>query len=177
MLMKFVISSGHGKYVRGASGVLDEVDEARKVVEAIADELRTLQADVVTYHDDVSTTQDENLNRIVDFHNSNTRDIDISVHFNAFEPIDGPRGVEVLYLTQQALAANLSGGIANVGGLIDRGPKFRDDLFFLNQTAKPAVLIEVCFVDSDADALSYSDNFEMICSCIALTLVTSDLIS
>jgi hypothetical protein len=28
-----VISSGHGKYVRGASGLLDEVDEARRVVE------------------------------------------------------------------------------------------------------------------------------------------------
>ena len=25
----FAISSGHGKYIRGASGYLDEVDEAR----------------------------------------------------------------------------------------------------------------------------------------------------
>ena len=32
-----VISSGHGLHVRGASGILDEVDEARKVTEALAD--------------------------------------------------------------------------------------------------------------------------------------------
>ena len=38
--MKIVISSGHGKYVRGASGYLDEVDEARRVVEKVADDLR-----------------------------------------------------------------------------------------------------------------------------------------
>ena len=29
-----VLSSGHGKYVRGASGIIDEVDEARRVVDA-----------------------------------------------------------------------------------------------------------------------------------------------
>ena len=28
-----IISSGHGKYIRGASGYLDEVDEARRVVD------------------------------------------------------------------------------------------------------------------------------------------------
>ena len=37
---RIVISSGHGKYVRGASGIIDEVDEARRVVEHLADELR-----------------------------------------------------------------------------------------------------------------------------------------
>ena len=32
---QIVISSGHGKFVRGASGILDEVDEARDVVERV----------------------------------------------------------------------------------------------------------------------------------------------
>ena len=36
---RVAISSGHGALVRGASGVLDEVDEARRVVEALAEEL------------------------------------------------------------------------------------------------------------------------------------------
>src|SRR6516165_4978098 len=40
--MNVVISSGHSKYVRGASGYIDEVDEARKVVEAVARYLRKL---------------------------------------------------------------------------------------------------------------------------------------
>ena len=54
-----VISSGHGKYVRGASGILDEVDEARKVVERVAEELRSRSVNVTTYHDDVSQSQNK----------------------------------------------------------------------------------------------------------------------
>ena len=30
-----VISSGHGLYVRGASGIIDEVDEARRFTDAL----------------------------------------------------------------------------------------------------------------------------------------------
>jgi N-acetylmuramoyl-L-alanine amidase len=44
-----VISSGHGSLVRGASGILDEVDEARKVVEAVAEKPRNRGAEAVTF--------------------------------------------------------------------------------------------------------------------------------
>jgi len=65
--VRVVISSGHGKYIRGASSIYgDEVDEARLVVESVADALRESGVEVTTYHDDVSDDQDENLNRIVD---------------------------------------------------------------------------------------------------------------
>ena len=39
-MVSIVISSGHGLYVRGASGYIDEVDCARALVERIADYLR-----------------------------------------------------------------------------------------------------------------------------------------
>ena len=67
--MKLCISSGHGLKIRGASGILDEVDEARRVVEQLFTDLSGYGIEVEVYHDDVSTTQDENLNRIVDWHN------------------------------------------------------------------------------------------------------------
>lgn len=166
--MKIVISSGHSLKVRGASGILDEVDEARRVVEQVATVLRGGGAEVITYHDDVSTTQNENLNRIVDFHNSQgTRDLDISIHFNAYTETHSPMGTECLYLTQAELADLIAENIANASGLIDRGPKKRDDLFFLNHTEEPAVLVEVCFVDSEADANIYTNNFDEICDAIA----------
>jgi N-acetylmuramoyl-L-alanine amidase len=171
MTNSVVISSGHGLYVRGASGILDEVDEARLVVEALADELRARRVEVVTYHDDVSHSQNENLNRIVDFHNSNIRDLDISVHFNAYEQVSKPMGTEVLYLTQSALAADLSEAISDAGELINRGAKKRTDLFVLNNTDGPCVLLEVCFVDSEADADLYRDNFMDIVRAIADVLV------
>lgn len=164
-----VISSGHGLYVRGASGIIDEVDEARRVVESVADRLRGRGIDVKTYHDDVSQSQNENLNRIVDYHNAQVRDLDISVHFNAYEQVDKPMGTEVLYTSQAGLASQLAKAIASTG-LIDRGAKYRDDLFFLNNTAMPAVLIEVCFVDSDADCDIYADKFGDICEMIAAVL-------
>jgi N-acetylmuramoyl-L-alanine amidase len=170
--MKIVISSGHGKYVRGASGILDEVDEARRVVEEVAKQLHAAGVQVVTFHDNVSKTQNENLNRIVDFHNAQgARDFDVSVHFNAYAETDEPMGTECLYTTQAALADLISENIANAAGLIDRGPKKRTDLFFLNQTEAPAVLIETCFVDSTADAAIYDEDFTAICCAITTALV------
>lgn len=164
--MKIVISSGHGLYVRGASGILDEVDEARRVVSALARELKQRGVEVMIFNDNVSMTQNENLNRIVDFHNSQVRDFDVSIHFNAYEQVSKPMGTECLYLTQPEIAADVSGAIAAVG-LIDRGPKKRTDLFFLNETAMPAILIEVCFVDSEEDARIYNQEFDNIINNLA----------
>src|SRR6516162_2606440 len=121
--MKIVISSGHGKYVRGASGLIDEVDEARKVVEEVSKWLAAGGHEVVVFHDDTSTTQNENLNTIVNFHNSQDRDLDISVHFNAYTPTDGGRGSEVLYVTQENIATRVVEAICSVSGLINRGAK------------------------------------------------------
>lgn len=169
--MKIVISSGHGKYIRGAAGPepwgLDEVDEARKVVETVADMLRDAGVDVVTYHDNTSTTQNENLNAIVDFHNEQERDLDISVHFNAYTETASKMGVECLYVTQETLSAKVSAAIAAATNLPDRGAKYRSDLFFLGNTEAPAILIETCFVDSSADANAYRANYNDVCAAIA----------
>ena len=170
--MKIVISSGHSKKVRGAAGsprppYLEEVDEARKVTEAVATKLRSVGVDVTTFHDDVSSSQSENLTRICDFHNSKTRDYDFSVHFNAYSQTSKPMGCEVLYLSQQALADKIVDAICDASGLINRGPKKRTDLKFLNSTEAPACLLEICFVDSVADADIYRAKFEGITSAIA----------
>jgi N-acetylmuramoyl-L-alanine amidase len=169
--MKIVISSGHGKYIRGAAGPppwgLDEVNEARRVVEETAAMLRSVGVDTVTYHDDTSTSQSENLNRIVNFHNAQGRDLDVSIHFNAFEVTSKPMGTECLYVTQETLAGTVADKISQAGGFIDRGPKYRSDLAFLNGTEEPAILVEVCFVDSHADTDLYRDEFTAICAAIA----------
>lgn len=167
--MRVVISSGHGKYIRGASGYIDEVDEARKVVESVADELRESGVEVTTYHDNVSDDQSENLTRIVDFHNSKTRDLDVSVHFNAYETTQKPMGCEVLYVSSsgQEIADEVVDRICEVSGLINRGPKKRTDLKFLNATEETAILIETAFVDSRADVDIYFQHYDVICGAIA----------
>src|SRR5215831_7850460 len=165
--MRIVISSGHGLYVRGASGLIDEVDEARRVVGTVVDRLRELGHYVEEFHDDTSTTQSENLETIVAFHNAATRDLDVSVHFNAYVPTDGARGCEVLYLTQADAAARVSAAIAQAGALVNRGAHKRSDLYFLNNTDAPAILIEVCFVDAEQDVEHYQTHFDRICDAIA----------
>ena len=163
---KIVLSSGHGKYVRGASGILDEVDEARRVVERVADGLAVRGVDVKVFHDETSHSQNENLDTIVNYHNAQTRDLDVSVHFNAYVETAKPMGTEVLYVTQSQLASQMATAIARCG-FINRGGKKRTDLFFLNNTEMPAILIEVCFVDSEADADIYNEHFLDVCDAVA----------
>jgi hypothetical protein len=176
-MSSIVISSGHGKYVRGAEGVLDEVNEARRVVEAVAGDLDRLGVDVIVFHDNESRSQDENLEAIVSFHNAQTRDLDVSVHFNAYlsqgETTDDPKGCEVWHATQPELAAAVSAAMAEALDLPDRGAK-ENGLYFLNNTEEPAILLEVCFVDSTTDAEHYNANFQGLCAAIAAALVGDD---
>ena len=166
-----VISSGHGKLVRGASGVLDEVDEARRVVEEAAKRMRSRGASIKTFHDDTSVSQSQNLETIVAFHNKQDRQLDISVHFNAYVETSNPMGCEVLFVSQSKLAGDISLAMSEAARFINRGGKLRSDLYFLNKTNKPSVLIETCFVDSEKDAELYERYFGEICEAIAATIV------
>lgn len=169
--MKIALSTGHGKHVGGAAGYLNEVTEARRVAGRVAELWRSARLTVSgPFNDDTSTTQNQNLSTIVSWHNRQVRDYDVSVHFNAHHTTDKGMGTEVLYVTQDKLAANTSAAIARAGRFIDRGGKKRTNLYFLNYTNKPAILLEICFVDSSADAELYSKNFEAICRAIAETV-------
>ena len=170
------ISSGHGLHVPGASSVLNEVTEARRVVRAVAERLRAGGADVAEFHDDSSRNQADNIGAIVAWHNAQNRGINLSVHFNAFHPTAGPVGTEALYASKEsaAIASALAEAVAAAGRFRLRhnikpfpGAVLRNDLGFLNRTATPAVLLEVCFVDSAADAELYEARFDRICGAIA----------
>ena len=76
----------------------------------------------------------------------------------------------MLYVTQGDLAGNLAAAISEGGELINRGGKYRGDLHFLNCTDMPSVLLEVCFVDSEADAELYRDNYVGIIEALATEL-------
>ncbi|MGG3890034.1 N-acetylmuramoyl-L-alanine amidase [Metabacillus fastidiosus] len=124
------ISSGHSLLVRGATDLIDEVNEARQVTNRIAGYLKELSCSVFVFHDDTSNTQSQNINTIVKHHNSQQRDLDVSVHFNAAGKTDSPRGVEVLYVNDKykALAEKVSKAIADASGLTNRGAKKKNKL-------------------------------------------------
>jgi N-acetylmuramoyl-L-alanine amidase len=174
--MNIVISSGHGKFVPGAIGLIDEHAEAVRVVNQVAIVLRSAGVEVVTYEDVTSHSQSENLNAIVSFHNKQgSHDYDVSVHFNAYVETTKPMGCECLFVTQDTLAARVAQAISRTGRLINRGAKFRDDLAFLNGTHEPSILLEVCFVDSSVDVDRYTRHFDAICQGIAEALVGKSL--
>jgi N-acetylmuramoyl-L-alanine amidase len=168
-----VMSSGHALHVSGANGILNEVKEARRVVDQVAKYLKELKETVEVYHDNTTRNQKDNVNGIVAYHNKFTRQRDYSVHFNAgTDNQKESEGVEVLYYSDnmKAEAAKLSAAIAKASGLKDRGAKQRTDLGFLKRTEEKALLIEVCFVDNKVDAKLYKENFLEICVAIAETI-------
>lgn len=168
--MKIVISAGHAKNVPGASGYIEEFEETSRVTTQVAELLKENGSLAGVFIDTASTTQNENLHRIVSYHNSKTRDLDVSIHFNSFEMTGAPMGTECLYVTQDALAQKVATEIALASGLKNRGPKKRTDLYFLNNTEEPAILVEVCFVDSKRDTDLYAEYFSPICTAIAQTI-------
>lgn len=175
MFKSITISSGHGKYVAGASCYLNEVQEARNVVNKVAEYLKQVGTSVNVIHDDVSKTKAQNITNgtksyIVSKHNATSRELDVSVHFNAASKTDAPRGTEVFYYDDKTLATKVSKAIATAGGFKDRGAKDGKHLSFCCWTYKKAILIEICFVDSLADAELYRKNFDKICRAIAETL-------
>jgi N-acetylmuramoyl-L-alanine amidase len=89
----------------------------------------------------------------------------VSVHFNAYD--GSAHGTECLYVTQEQLARNVADAIAEAGGFTNRGPKYRSDLYFLNNTHEKAILIETCFCDNTSDSNLYNENFSAICAAIA----------
>ena len=165
---------GTSKFISGAVGPspwgIHEHTEAVKVVNEVAAVLRSMDVDVISYEDTVSKSQDENLDRIVAFHNSQGKhDLDVSIHFNSTSPQPGgPVGSEVFYASSagQTVAKRTVDKICIASGLKNRGPK-SGNFAFLNNTNEVAVLVEVCFVNSHADVDIYHDRFSEICVAIA----------
>jgi len=179
-LLKIVISAGHGKFVSGAIGIINEVTEARRVVKRVSELLNNNGAKAIEFYEDIAKTQKDNVNNIINFHNRQDRDLDVSVHFNSSAgTTTAPIGVEVLYKSLNPysfqMAQRLSTSISFYGELKNRGAKPRADLGFLNSCTKNPVLIEVCFVNSTSDVNAYNKNFEQICKGIAEVLLDKEI--
>ncbi|EEO6206026.1 N-acetylmuramoyl-L-alanine amidase [Listeria monocytogenes] len=153
-MSNYNLSRGHSDKCPGAQGILSEIKEAEKVLNAASAELKKEGHNVKTFIDRTSTSQNANLNKIVKWHNANPADVHVSVHLN-----DGGAkgtGVEVWYYEGdekgRRLAVDISAKMAKVLGLPNRGAKATKDLRFLNSTKGTAILLEVCFVNKKEDA-------------------------
>lgn len=155
------ISAGHFGPATGASGIIDEGSEVIEVVTAIQTHFQASTIAPQFIIDRYSKNQAQNLRYLIAAHNKTNRVLDVSIHFNAIRGIrEAGIGTEVLYVNPKLkeFAATMSAVIAKAGGFKDRGAKHRTNLAWLNGTTKPAILIEICFVNSKTDVQCYQKN-------------------
>lgn len=152
--MRYSLHGGHTPFVQGANwGNRKEHIMDRLVKDAVAAKLRALGHTVYDDTDEVGKTQAQNLNNIVRNCNSHDVDLVVSFHLNAFDT--KANGVEVCYYDQQALAEKVSAQLSKDIGWYNRGAKERrygeKRLHVLAETKAPAILIELGFIDNEAD--------------------------
>lgn len=154
------VHGGHSLKCRGASGLLDEVNEDRAVKNKLIELLRANGYTVYDCTDDYSTTQKANLCNIVSKCNAHNVDLDISIHLNSGRNDsngDGKTGgVEVFGYDDRiyGVAYKIAENISNTLGIGFHGQpvKYRKDLCVLRETRAKAILIECCFVDDKDDS-------------------------
>lgn len=151
--MHIAIAGGHSAIARGASGYLDEYECDRAFVAQLIDAFDAqgwYATDCSNEESDVSAELREEC-RIA---NASGADLFIAVHFNS----GGGTGTEVWHYpcsSAETYAQDVSRELASALGLPNRGAKSTTGLYVLNHTEMPAILIEVCFVDTEADAAAW----------------------
>lgn len=146
--MRIVVNAGHTKFGEGtgASKYLNESKETRK----IAYELMKLLAD--SKHEVIPAVYDRsanNLKEAVTLANNEGADLFISIHLNA----GGGTGCEAYtWRGQQVAQAVKACSYLKKLGFKNRGVKDGSNLYVIKNTKATAILLEICFVDSKADA-------------------------
>lgn len=158
--MIFAINKGHsltgGDY--GAVGHIIESKETRTLGNLVIDKLRDKGHTVIDCTVDTAVNVSYALNKIVQMENNSNAELFVSIHFNA----GGGTGTEVyiapntasmysnssVYELNREIGSKVCLSISNACGWRNRGLK-EDYFFVLTNTKAKAILIEVCFVDSN----------------------------
>ena len=152
--MRIAIAGGHSARARGASGYLDEYECDRAFVARLVPALEAAGHAVVDCSNEEATVMGE-LAAEVSAANDSGADVFLAVHLNA----GGGTGTECWHYAGNdvgyELAKTMSANVAGALGLRDRGAKATTGLYVVRRTSMPAVLLEVCFVDSYRDAQAW----------------------
>ncbi|MEA4972894.1 MAG: N-acetylmuramoyl-L-alanine amidase [Candidatus Metalachnospira sp.] len=160
------VHAGHnpdGMVACGAIGLIKESTEARAVKDKLISSLRACGNTVYDCTCDDGTSKNDVLKKIVAKCNSHAADLDLSIHFNSgVDDEDGngcSTGTEVLVYSKSGVIAEYAKSVCDriaALGFKNRGVKVRTDLYVLNSTKAPAMLVECCFVDDKDDVKLYS---------------------
>lgn len=165
--MKIGINCGHTVSRQpgcGAVGIIDESVETRTVGKALITKLKEMGHTVVDCTNDYASSTNENLSKICKMANAQRLDIFVSIHFNAGKG----KGTEVYTYggMKHIEALNICENMSQLG-FINRGVKDGSKLYVIHNTNAKAMLIEVCFVDTQSDVDLYKKNVSNIVNVIA----------
>ncbi len=94
----------------------------------------------------------------------------VSIHRNSFPTDNVVSGVESLVYSlsgaKREMAENINDQLESIG-FVNLGVQARPNLVILSQTEMPAVMVEVGFINSNADNTLFDDNFNDIAQAIA----------
>ncbi|MEG2412869.1 MAG: N-acetylmuramoyl-L-alanine amidase [Clostridium sp.] len=156
---------GHNTKFQGASDIVNEVEENRKIISELNSLL--IQDEDFNYTDvtpDTSTSVAKDLKYSINIANSMKVDLYFSIHINASGEKEylGPIGSECwIYPNNESKISGLVGRevLKELGslGFINRGIKVSSDFAELSNTYMPAVIIECFFCNSKGDTDLYSN--------------------
>ena len=157
--MKIAVRGGHNFLAKGASALIDETIEDRKVKDSVILNLRKEGhevLDVTPGNCDVNTDLRYGVNKAEEW----GADLFISIHFDkAYDSYNGALGTGTWICRAggqaEVYARRIVNSIANGTGLRNRGVKTNPKLYELRKTSMPAVIIEVCFCEATTDVSIY----------------------
>lgn len=163
-----ILDAGHGGADWGAeyNGRLEKDDNLRLTL-AIGDILQNAGVNVLyTRTEDVYDLPAEKARMV----NESGADYLVSIHRNSSPYPNQYTGVESLVYNRDSIAgemaANINEQLERVG-FVNQGVNERRNLIVLNRTRIPAVLVEVGFIDTDADNYIFDTRFYDVANAIA----------
>ena len=168
MSERIILDAGHGGRDNGASfGERVEKDDNLAMTLAVGEILDEMGFDVVY-------TRDEDIYqapfRKATIANETGGDLFVSIHRNSSGMPNQYQGIETLIYSMggfpEEVAENINEELEEIG-YINLGVEERPGLIVLNSTQMPAVLVEVGFINSDADNELFAMQFEGTARAIA----------
>lgn len=169
-----VLDAGHGGANPGATyNGRQEKDDVLALTLAVGDILEANGVNV--YYTRTNDVYESPYQKAMEG-NAVGADYFVSIHRNSSPYPNQYTGVESLvynrYGRAAQLAANINRRLEKVG-FVDQGVNEGTNLVVLNSTQMPAVLLEVGFINTDADNRLYDERFDEIARAIADGILTT----
>ena len=155
--MKIACRGGHTELCTGASALINELTEDRKVKDSVCKYLRQLGHTVLDVTPPVNYTNSSSVDLAYGVNKANNfgADLFISIHFNkCYNSYNGALGSESCVYSENEYGKRIVNALSSLG-FKNRGQKVRTGLYELSHTNMTSVIVETCFVEATEDVALY----------------------